>query len=93
MTAKERRLYARYAYDDQVTIDGALARGTDISRRGMAVRMMNPPRPGQVVRVALAGPDHHQASGDIAGTALVIRVTPTGSVFQVGLEFTETKSS
>jgi hypothetical protein len=93
MTAKERRLYSRYAYDDQVNIDGALARGTDISRRGMAVRMMNPPRPGQVVRVALASADSHQASADIAGTALVIRVAPTGSVFLVGLEFTETKSS
>ena len=80
----DRRKHQRFAYPAVVHIDGRPVPGRDISQRGVSV-LIAAPSVGDVVQVALAGPN--SGAGDIGYAARVIRVDRTDQGFVVGLEF------
>ncbi len=83
----DRRTHPRLEHAETVELDGRAVHGRDISARGLSVVIPPPVKPGDIVRVRLAGClDSGEA---VMASARVARLDASAQGFVVGLEFVE----
>lgn len=83
----DRRSHPRLEHVEPVELDGRPVEGRDISAQGLSVIIPPPVKPGDIVRVRLAGcADSGEA---VMASARVARLEATAEGFVVGLEFVE----
>ena len=83
----DRRSHPRLEHVETVEMDGRPVEGRDISARGLSVVIPPPVKPGDIVRIRLAGClDSGEA---VMANARVARLDASDQGFVVGLEFVE----